>query len=150
MIGVSACAVSVRAGPPAFERVITGGSPGFHSVTLPGCPGLAAEPLTTGVSGGAVSVRAGPPAVECLMIGGSPGFQIVTGPERPGLAAESLITGVGGGMNNFAFVTPAGWTLPQATAGLAAPARAKASAPPETTTTRFLVICRSHSQISAP
>jgi hypothetical protein len=42
---------------------------------------------------------------------------------------------------------PAGRALDRAKAGLAAPARVNASAPPQTNTTSFLVICRTRALV---
>ena len=89
-------------------------------------------------------------AVAFLMMGGSDGVNRFSGPplSQSNRAIESLMIGVPSGMGRFACVT--GPTLPQAMAGLTTPARPKASAPPDTTTTRFLIIYRSRSVVPPP
>src|SRR5215472_18186029 len=115
-----------------FESRIVGGAAGFHSLRWPEWtqPGRAFESLTVGVTGGADSLPCPVPLSRAL---------------------ESLMIGVPAGIGRVARVTPAGWvTLAKAMAGLAAPASPKASAPPEATTTRFLIIDRSDSVVPSP
>src|SRR5213082_318925 len=149
----------------AVESRMIGVSDGFMSLPHAAPPGRAlaslivggafwaTEPLTVGGSGGFRSPRwPGWPqpgrAVEPLTIGGS-GADSCPGP--PSRALESLMIGVPSGIGRFARVTLAGWaTLAMAMAGLTAPARPKASAPPEATTTSFLIMYRSHSVVLSP